>query len=84
MDYNKILELKTETLPDLFTKVSSNKLLSYQNRSDQKIKFAITGEEESLKKILSHKYGLKCIESSPPDIYVIDEDGQTVKYIMCV
>ena len=82
MDYNKILELKTETLPDLFT--SANKLLSYQNRSDQKIKFAMTGEEESLKKIPSLKCGPKCIESSPPDIYVIDEDGQAVKYIMCV
>ena len=84
VDYNKILELKTETLPDLFTKVSDNKLLSYQNRSDQKIKFGMTGEEESLKKIPLLKYGPKCIESSPPDIYVIDEDGQTVKYIMCV
>ena len=84
MDYNKILELKSETLPDLFTKVSANKLISYQNRSDQNIKFGMMGEEESLKKIPSLKYGPKCIESSPPDIYVIDEDGQAVKYIMCV
>ena len=84
MDYNKILELKSETLPDLFTKASANKLISYQNRSDQKMKFGMMGEEESLKKIPSLKYGPKCIESSPPDIYVIDEDGQTVKYIMCV
>ena len=84
VDYNKILELKSETLPDLYTKVSANKLISYQNRSDHKIKFGMMGEEESLKKIPSLKCGPKCIESSPPDIYVIDEDGQAVKYIMCV
>ena len=48
------------------------------------MKFGMMGEEESLKKIPSLKYGPKCIESSPPDIYVIDEDGQAIKYIMCV
>ena len=53
------------------------------NNNDLAEKFSITTRRDGLKET-NFTHEISSVHKHPPDIYVINENGRKVKYIMCV